>query len=94
MHNDFKIKGKYATHSIRCHVTQHVKYFDYLHECQSDTCFHRTLQNYEKQNRFRMQSTNQLRVVSLVLSGVQWVGHQPLQQRHSQAKGSGQLGLH
>lgn len=41
-----------------------------------------------------MQSTNQLRVVSPVVSGVQWVGHQPLQQRHPQAKGSGQLGLY
>lgn len=28
------------------------------------------------------------------MSGVQWIGHQPLQQRHTQAKGSGQLGLH
>lgn len=41
-----------------------------------------------------MQSTNQLRIVSPLLSGVQWVGHQPLQQRHPQAKGRGQLELH
>lgn len=41
-----------------------------------------------------MQCTNQLRVVSPVLSGVQRVGHEPLQQRHAKAKSSSQLGLH
>lgn len=41
-----------------------------------------------------MQSTNQLRIVSPLLSGVQCVGHQPLQQRHPQTKSRGQLGLH
>lgn len=40
-----------------------------------------------------MQCTNQLWVVSPVLSGVKWVGHQPFQQRHPQPKGSSQLGL-
>lgn len=46
-----------------------------------------------KNNRYCMQWTNQLRIVSPVLSGVQWVGHQPLQQRNPQPKGSSQLGL-
>lgn len=40
-----------------------------------------------------MQCTNQFRIVSPVMSGVQWVGHQPLQQRNPQPKGSSQLGL-
>lgn len=43
---------------------------------------------------FCMQYTNQLRVVAPVLSGVQRVGHQPLQQRHPEAKREGQLRLH
>lgn len=44
-------------------------------------------------NRFCTQCTNQLWVVSPVLSGVKWAGHQPFQQRHPQPIGSSQLGL-
>lgn len=40
-----------------------------------------------------MHGTDQHGVVSPAVPGVEWTGHQPLQQRHAQAKGSSQLGL-
>lgn len=37
--------------------------------------------------------SDQSRVVSPVVSGVKWVGHQPFQHGHPQPKGSSDLGL-
>lgn len=43
--------------------------------------------------RVIVDQSDQCGIVSPVVSGVKWVGHQPFQHGHTQPKGSGDLGL-